>query len=228
MAYTCPRCARTSHHPEDARQGYCGACHDWTGPGVPGEGTAREYQCESCGLRMAVPPEHVGRTWCPCGSARAMAPAPWLVQGQAVVRPADVQVVTDPSVPSGHVMLVNSRGLWQYLAHTGPVPGAGSADVAAVSRFIRDAYEAGPLLPEFQAAAERVSEAMSRHWRGFTSLAELRLEVSGHLDQAMTDLITGSQRSAPTDSGDHSYVPPEDGGIPWANPMQWSPGDVEL
>jgi hypothetical protein len=30
-AFTCPRCGRTSYHPEDARQGYCGACHDWTG-----------------------------------------------------------------------------------------------------------------------------------------------------------------------------------------------------
>lgn len=30
-AFTCPRCSRTSHHPEDLRQGYCGACHDWTG-----------------------------------------------------------------------------------------------------------------------------------------------------------------------------------------------------
>jgi hypothetical protein len=27
---TCPRCGRTSHHPVDVREGYCGACHDWT------------------------------------------------------------------------------------------------------------------------------------------------------------------------------------------------------
>lgn len=27
---TCPRCGRTSYHPEDIRQGYCGACHWWT------------------------------------------------------------------------------------------------------------------------------------------------------------------------------------------------------
>ena len=31
MAFTCPRCARVSHSPEDERQGYCGACRDWTG-----------------------------------------------------------------------------------------------------------------------------------------------------------------------------------------------------
>jgi ribosomal protein L37E len=29
--FTCPRCGRTSHNPNDAREGYCGACHDWTG-----------------------------------------------------------------------------------------------------------------------------------------------------------------------------------------------------
>jgi hypothetical protein len=28
--FTCPRCGRTSHHPDDIREGYCGACHDWT------------------------------------------------------------------------------------------------------------------------------------------------------------------------------------------------------
>lgn len=27
---TCPRCGRTSYHPEDVKQGYCGACHWWT------------------------------------------------------------------------------------------------------------------------------------------------------------------------------------------------------
>jgi ribosomal protein S27AE len=29
-SYTCPRCGRTSYHPDDIREGYCGACHDWT------------------------------------------------------------------------------------------------------------------------------------------------------------------------------------------------------
>lgn len=27
---TCPRCGRTSHHPKDVEEGYCGNCHDWT------------------------------------------------------------------------------------------------------------------------------------------------------------------------------------------------------
>ena len=34
MRFTCPRCGRTSASPEDAAQGYCGACHDWTGSPV--------------------------------------------------------------------------------------------------------------------------------------------------------------------------------------------------
>lgn len=29
--FTCPKCTRTSHHPEDVRHGYCGACHEFTG-----------------------------------------------------------------------------------------------------------------------------------------------------------------------------------------------------
>ncbi|GIH29074.1 hypothetical protein Aph01nite_73840 [Acrocarpospora phusangensis] len=28
---TCPRCGRTSHHPVDVAEGYCGHCHDFTG-----------------------------------------------------------------------------------------------------------------------------------------------------------------------------------------------------
>lgn len=29
--FTCPRCGRTSQHPNDVAEGYCGGCHDWTG-----------------------------------------------------------------------------------------------------------------------------------------------------------------------------------------------------
>jgi len=29
--FCCPRCGRTSYHPVDVEEGYCGACHDWTG-----------------------------------------------------------------------------------------------------------------------------------------------------------------------------------------------------
>lgn len=32
MSFTCPECGRTSHHPEDEKQGYCGACHKFFDP----------------------------------------------------------------------------------------------------------------------------------------------------------------------------------------------------
>ncbi len=28
--FTCPRCGAVSHNATDIKQGYCGACHDWT------------------------------------------------------------------------------------------------------------------------------------------------------------------------------------------------------
>lgn len=31
LPFTCPRCSRTSYHPQDKQYGYCGACHDYTG-----------------------------------------------------------------------------------------------------------------------------------------------------------------------------------------------------
>jgi hypothetical protein len=31
MAFTCPRCNATSHHPKDEEYGYCGRCNWWTG-----------------------------------------------------------------------------------------------------------------------------------------------------------------------------------------------------
>lgn len=31
VSFTCPRCGMSSHHPVDIAEGYCGACHDWTG-----------------------------------------------------------------------------------------------------------------------------------------------------------------------------------------------------
>jgi hypothetical protein len=42
VAFTCPRCGRSSQHPDDAKEGYCGACHDYTGPGNPMDTPPRE------------------------------------------------------------------------------------------------------------------------------------------------------------------------------------------
>lgn len=30
MSFTCPKCNKTSHHPDDERHGYCANCHDFT------------------------------------------------------------------------------------------------------------------------------------------------------------------------------------------------------
>jgi hypothetical protein len=30
-SFRCPRCGKVSVHPDDIRNRYCGACHDWTG-----------------------------------------------------------------------------------------------------------------------------------------------------------------------------------------------------
>jgi hypothetical protein len=35
--FQCPRCGRTSYNPNDAANGYCGACHWWTGDPLLGE-----------------------------------------------------------------------------------------------------------------------------------------------------------------------------------------------
>jgi hypothetical protein len=35
LPFTCPRCSRTSHHPDDKRYGYCSHCHAHTGAPTP-------------------------------------------------------------------------------------------------------------------------------------------------------------------------------------------------
>jgi hypothetical protein len=35
LPFTCPRCTKTSHHPDDKRHGYCANCHDYTGTPTP-------------------------------------------------------------------------------------------------------------------------------------------------------------------------------------------------
>jgi hypothetical protein len=55
-SFTCPRCARTSHQPEDIKYGYCGACHDWTGDQVLAElrKVAAAAACPLCGLTGCI------------------------------------------------------------------------------------------------------------------------------------------------------------------------------
>lgn len=35
LPFTCPRCRRTSNHPDDKRYGYCANCHAYTGAPTP-------------------------------------------------------------------------------------------------------------------------------------------------------------------------------------------------
>lgn len=35
LPFLCPRCRRSSHHPDDKRYGYCAHCHDYTGDPTP-------------------------------------------------------------------------------------------------------------------------------------------------------------------------------------------------
>jgi len=44
-SFTCSRCGRVSYHTEDLRQGYCGACHDFTGAAPAGGHTCKPCAC---------------------------------------------------------------------------------------------------------------------------------------------------------------------------------------
>ena len=50
--FTCPRCGAVSHHPMDALEGYCGACHDWTGSRRYGLRGPRYYNREGQPMPM--------------------------------------------------------------------------------------------------------------------------------------------------------------------------------
>lgn len=87
-AFTCPRCGMSSAHPKDIEQGYCGACHDWTGvdgmdvlrhwlaiwptdePGAPSsrplvlwERDLDEYREKGWRIEGPFPHDHEGAVW---------------------------------------------------------------------------------------------------------------------------------------------------------------------
>jgi hypothetical protein len=82
-----------------------------------------------------------------------MAPAPWVVDRvtEGTLQASGIRVVTDPSVPSGHIVLRGAHGLWQF---AGPAefsvpaefveerPGSRSVDVAALARYVGERYGA--------------------------------------------------------------------------------------
>ena len=53
-SFTCPRCGRTSHHPDDVREGYCGACRDWTRGEITGP--LADVVAAAMGVVMTVDP----------------------------------------------------------------------------------------------------------------------------------------------------------------------------
>lgn len=69
-AYTCPRCHRTSYHPEDIANGYCGLCHDYTG-GAPSWPYPKCFRC----LRPLVDDHDRAHGYCPpCYALYIMSP----------------------------------------------------------------------------------------------------------------------------------------------------------
>lgn len=64
MPFTCPCCGRTSHNPHDTEQGYCGACHWFTGDTGDPE-LAAQHDPETCPARAdsEAAAEAVARAW---------------------------------------------------------------------------------------------------------------------------------------------------------------------
>lgn len=73
-SFTCPKCRRTSYSPDDIREGYCGACHDYSQSLHGYEAEQRELAKltsdeaqEIHELAMDTDPEHDRSScWCCC------------------------------------------------------------------------------------------------------------------------------------------------------------------
>jgi len=48
MSFTCPRCGKTSHNPNDEKNGYCGSCHAFTGD------SDLPYRIELCSAELEI------------------------------------------------------------------------------------------------------------------------------------------------------------------------------
>lgn len=70
-SFTCPCCGATSYNPTDIEQGFCGACHTWTGD--PALGPAHlEGECTARESRRLVPVDG-----CPCGEQHQIRADVW-------------------------------------------------------------------------------------------------------------------------------------------------------
>jgi hypothetical protein len=156
VAFTCPRCQRASHHPEDERQGYCAACGGFTGSG-------NVCECGQCGTRSVVPPLHAGAVWCPCGAPEPMhrlrVPAPAMIArltalpavreptgdwqcpgcGLRLLAPPDCSLLTCPPCFTATGRLVFMTRAWRCEA-----PGVSSRQAADGFERMRELMSARP------------------------------------------------------------------------------------
>lgn len=95
-SFTCPTCGRTSHNANDAREGYCGHCHDWT--------ATRPHEDVSPACDLGT---HQWCTGCACGChERPRVSAGDLVLWTVYDRPADY-----PSSAVARRWIVDAAGL---------------------------------------------------------------------------------------------------------------------
>ncbi|MBD3941975.1 hypothetical protein IF188_09735 [Microbacterium sp. NEAU-LLC] len=94
-AFTCPKCGRTSHNANDAREGYCGHCHDWTATRL------HEDVSPACDLGT-----HQWCTGCACGCHEKPRDDAALAVWTVYDRPADY-----PSSAVARLWTVDAAGL---------------------------------------------------------------------------------------------------------------------
>jgi hypothetical protein len=103
------------------------------------------FTCPRCG-RVSHGPRDAAEGY--CGACRD-----WTGPAPGGPSPGQVRVVADPSVPAGHVMLVSSRGLWQYIGHDdgelwfAERDGRAEVDLDAVRRYVLEQYNAAMASP---------------------------------------------------------------------------------
>lgn len=62
--FICPQCQAISYRQEDVAEGYCGQCHDWTGP----HGEPENVAVFRSTILMGLGEDHISNDWCeePC------------------------------------------------------------------------------------------------------------------------------------------------------------------
>jgi hypothetical protein len=229
-SFACPRCGRVSHSPHDVREGYCGHCHDVTGPVE--RWVARQpdwWRCVSCGNSFQVPPGHQGPVLCPDHARpQVMVPGPGsppcvvtepfavsfspegLAVPMALQQIAGLEVTVSGDVPEGAMVLVSrAMGLDPAQVTLGDFRRAAAlaADAGAVMAQALEHMGAG------FAQLGRAVNAAALSWAsaGASPLADVR-EAMGRI------AASGGPRAAPEGPGAE----------PGDDAMSWSYGMPEL